>query len=986
MASFHQRFVGATTLPKSLSLADVEENFSLSHADVEQIRTNFRGGASRLGAGLQLVGMRATGRSLDSFAGLPKPLLQTLCKALGVREVEVASLKTIYARAATKSEHLNWARQRAEFHVFASEDQKKFAEVLVEWSTSAISVDDLVRQAEVWLYEKKCALPGDRALRDQARAAFAAQDAAALTAVRKGVPERELGVALARLFSKRKGRGGGTVLEWLRTPAPKQGQQSLNDTTHKVRYLHMLKVHEWDLSKIPVARMHAYAQAIIHRPPSDTERLSPDSKALELSCFLYFTLLELTDVSFELAGRRFGDFTRSAKNRVLTKQAKSSIDLRVERNKVRSVLYDEATSDQQKIEALQALIPKDADDPGISQAALVRTSLVEEESQRVSALLNAMAIFEVRGEDGNRLVRQVEELRGLMLNNATTLPDDFDVSVTDAVWHPLLKSEDRKKALAALKASVLRSVRLGLKGGKLWLAHSRVHRDREEQLIPEAEWTKRRQSILSSMSLTADADKYLERVLGKLVTSVNELAAAVHEGRVSIDPKGRLSIPNIDAMEVEPEVDRTRAAMFDVIGAVQQGHLLVEIDARTGFSETLLGRKAKTEQELTAVYGALLAHGTDNDAKTVAQMIPGMQTTQISIAMRAMEAEGRLAKANARLVDFQQSFPITKLWDEGDKASADSLTVDTSRHLYLSRKEHRRQRPGIGIYTHVAGSYALFYNQPLVLNDRQAATAVHGVEYYNAARREDQIKLSLLAVDTHGYTNAAMAVAKLLQFDLCVRLRKMSERMLYLPSSIELPEALDRLRTGRASTKKIKHGWDALLRLVASIRDARLSAREALERLGSAAKGDKLYAAADELGKLLRTIFLYDYFSKPDFRRELHTLLNRGESVHLLQRVVHQGRIGTQRGRRRDELWAISGSHALLTNCMITWNTMKMQLVADDWKRKGHPIENDWLRRMGPVHFSHINFRGTMAFNVADYSDALLQQGPRTYARKLSVR
>lgn len=45
--------------------------------------------------------------------------------------------------------------------------------------------------------------------------------------------------------------------------------------------------------------------------------------------------------------------------------------------------------------------------------------------------------------------------------------------------------------------------------------------------------------------------------------------------------------------------------------------------------------------------------------------------------------------------------------------------------------------------------------------------------------------------------------------------------------------------------EKIKQGWDELLPLVAAIRDGRLTTREALERLGSAAKGERLFAAAD---------------------------------------------------------------------------------------------------------------------------------------------
>ncbi len=37
-------------------------------------------------------------------------------------------------------------------------------------------------------------------------------------------------------------------------------------------------------------------------------------------------------------------------------------------------------------------------------------------------------------------------------------------------------------------------------------------------------------------------------------------------------------------------------------------------------------------------------------------------------------------------------------------------------------------------------------------------------------------------------------------------------------------------------------------------------------------------------------------------------------------------------------------------------------------------IDDDWLRRIGPAHFSHINFRGTMRFGVERYADALVQR------------
>lgn len=70
----------------------------------------------------------------------------------------------------------------------------------------------------------------------------------------------------------------------------------------------------------------------------------------------------------------------------------------------------------------------------------------------------------------------------------------------------------------------------------------------------------------------------------------------------------------------------------------------------------------------------------------------------------------------------------------------------------------------------------------------------------------------------------------------------------------------------------------------------------------------------------------------------------------------------------------ISGSHALLTNIVLAWNAGRMHEVIERLKRDGPRIEDDWLRRIGPAHFAHINFRGAMRFGVEKYADALIQR------------
>jgi TnpA family transposase len=349
-------------------------------------------------------------------------------------------------------------------------------------------------------------------------------------------------------------------------------------------------------------------------------------------------------------------------------------------------------------------------------------------------------------------------------------------------------------------------------------------------------------------------------------------------------------------------------------------------------------------------------------------------------AMRAVELAGRLRRANERVSEYQNALPMASHWGDGTKGSADMMALDASRHLWTARVDPRRRTFAAGIYTHVRDRWGVFYDQPIVLNERQAGVAVEGVEQHN--RAEDRIRVSILAVDTHGVTNVAMAIAKLLGFDLCPRLRDLRERKLFVPRSWPVPEGIEGVTMARVSVRAIESGWDELLRLVASIRAGKVSAQLAIQRLGSAAAGNPVHRAAEHLGRLLRTLFLCDYLAIEAFRREIHTLLNRGEAVHQLQRAIYSGRVAPERGRRGDEMAAISGAHSLLTNIVLAWNTERMGAVVNRLKDGGLQVDDDWLRRLGPAHFGHINFRGILRFNIEKYEAELLHPNRRPQTKE----
>nr|WP_311530198.1 Tn3 family transposase [uncultured Ralstonia sp.] len=974
MPGLQFRYVGKDSLPTRLSEFDVEHYFALTASDVAVITQKFRR-ASHPGVAIQLVFLRASGRTLDQLSTLPRQLLRYIGEKLGVSTPTIASLRTIYQRYPTLYEHQVWACQYLGLTRLDDEQWAGLEAWMRQDASESLTIDDLLQHAHYWLYERRILIPSTRALQDLARTIWAGIERDLLAMIEAVVSPEQIVRAETAAFA-RHASSGTTVLEWLKTPPARHSPSTMTETMAKISFLKELGAHTWTFDAVPIEKRRAYGQRVQARRPAKVRELKASTRTVELVFFLRVTLLELTDAMVYQAERRVSDLVRQAYNKTTTKQARSAVEYRQQLVEIKALVDDTRRSAEERLAEIGKLLEGLSSRTPASHAASVRETLTEDH-HRIRNLLTPLRALEFASHSNDPAMRQLDLIAGLHDQGMTELPPECNVPVS-ASWRDLVDGEDRQRALRTLEASAVMGLRKGLRCGTVWINHSLSFRERDQLLIPPAQWEADRDRHLSSLGLPNQANTYLDRLSEHLKAGLAALDEAREAGHFTIDADGILHLSPLDAQTTDTTPQRTRDLLFKDIGSAQFADMILEMDARTNFSEVLLARKARDAHELISLYAALIAHGTELDAKGVAAMIPQLDPAHVSTAMRALEMPGRLRRANERVVEFQRTHSITDLWGTGQLASSDSMSLDTSPHLFYARADPRRRTHAVGIYTHVLDQHGIVYNQPMVLNERQTGVAIEGVMRHNETRADGG--LLRLAVDTHGYTNVGMAVAKLLGFDLCPWLRNLSERKLYLPRSLPVAEGLSAALSHEISLKAIREGWDGLLRLVASIHSGRVSAIVALQRFGSAAQGDPIHRAADHLGKLLRTLFLCDFFSNTEFRRELRTLLNRGESVHQLQRAIYLSKVQHDRGRRQDEMIAVSGALTLLTNLVIAWNTERMQTTVDTWRRKGQRIDDDWLRRMGPAHFAHVNFRGILSFPIHLYQDALIESAPRRRA------
>lgn len=283
------------------------------------------------------------------------------------------------------------------------------------------------------------------------------------------------------------------------------------------------------------------------------------------------------------------------------------------------------------------------------------------------------------------------------------------------------------------------------------------------------------------------------------------------------------------------------------LGEVQLPDVILQVDAQVRFSWIMLGREPRSTEELPMVYAGILAHGTSLSSAECARMIPQLSAVSIRQAMRWAGDERRLSQACNAVLEFMQRHPAAATWGRSDLASSDMMSMETTQRVWQARLDPRRNTPSVGIYSHVRDRWGISYAQPFVLNERQAGVAIEGVlrqERMDTSR----IDISQLAVDTHGYTDFAMMLARLVGFDLCPRLKELKQRYLFLPRGMTIPAEIANVCETTIDTAFIEQHWDTLVHLAASVISGNASAVAALARFGSAARGEPVYETGGSAG------------------------------------------------------------------------------------------------------------------------------------------
>jgi hypothetical protein len=578
----------------------------------------------------------------------------------------------------------------------------------------------LVLAARRWLYDRSFLIPGDRSLETMAARAQDHVLGELKAAIETGVGSEIAGGRVTKLTGDGPNTSGDALLDWLQAPAKWFGSRALRDMQQRIDELRNLGAERIDLPEVPIERMHQHAVRIARRKAATLPRLGEPRRTVEIGCWLRLQLLEATDAVLMQTSRRIGQLWSQARRAVEDRALEQLKQYRTGVGEIIGALDDPGLSDREFRERVSAAVqPLRAAPASRGKVQAIRTQMATTPGP-LRLLLKQVGTLDLQIPANHPLELALatigkaydERNPGLMPWEARPFPQAQSAALQAATT--------AAERLAAYEVAPAMLLKRSLRNGPVSAPHSVDHRSVADQLMPIAQWQKARPQAMRDNRLTTSIDVYLRRFEEALSLRATMLDEGIDAGELSI-ADGRFRIPKLEALPKDPAVDPTRTALFAAIGAVQLPDVIVATDAHTRFSTLLLGRDAAGKEELEALYAALLAMGTDKTAAEMARMVDGVSDDRIGLAMRAIEENGHLRTAGDAVARAMLAHPIAAQWGSGVAASADMMSLDATRNLWLARIEPRRRGPAVGTYTHVSDRWAVIYDQPVLLSGRPAS-------------------------------------------------------------------------------------------------------------------------------------------------------------------------------------------------------------------------------------------------------------------------
>ena len=951
--------------------------FLLTDDELGLVRRH-RGDGNRLGFALQLCTLRFLGFIPDDLRAAPANVVMYLARQLGIPPSAAAEVHGYADRDQTRSDHQREVEAAIGFRLVDTGDLTQLGDWLLERALEHDKPTLLLQMATEHLRAARLVRPGITTLE---RLVSSARERAEHETFRRVEPllTKERRAALDAILVP-DAEINRTRLMWLRTVATAATPGTILVELDKLAFVRGLGADTWDLASLTPNRRKFLAQLARRATNQALQRTTEERRFPALLSFLSESVTQLTDEVVDLFDRTLAVSHSRAKReldelkRTTAKTANAKVVLFEE---LSGLVLDDAIADAALRAAIFERFPRSQLEAARAEAKQVarplddnhfdflgtRYSHVREFAPAFIAALKFGA-----NAAGAELVRAVDVLRQLNAEQKRRVPDDAPLDFVSARWRPYVVDESGHIQRRFWELCLLSELRDALRSGDVWVAGSRRFANPETFLIGPDQWPKMRVEVSAMLGATLDGAARMATCENEFTTRLGRLDLVLAKGGAVRVEDGELVVGRLVAEEIPEETTRLAQLVAERLPKVELAELLIEVDRWCSFTAPMThaaGGTTRSDDVKTLLYAAILAQACNFGLGTMAE-ISDLSYRRLAWVTEWHVREETLKAATNDVVNFHHRLPLAKVWGPGTLSSSDGqrFLVDVKSTTAVANPRYFGRGHGVTFYHWGSDQFSQFGTKVVPTTVRDATYVLDGL-----LDNETDLAIVEHTTDTAGYTDVVFALFDLLGLQFAPRIADIGGQKLYRVGSIDGFLHLAPLLRGTIQRQMILDRWEDLLRVAGSIKLGWVTASLLISRLQASPRQNALTKALQEYGRVVKTLFVLRYLESEEYRRRINAQLNKGESVHALRRFLFFADQGHVRRRNLDEQTNQASCLTLVTNAIITWNSVYMAAALDRLRAEGANVPDTAIAHLSPTLSAHVNPYGRYRFDVTPVAD-----------------
>jgi TnpA family transposase len=513
---------------------------------------------------------------------------------------------------------------------------------------------------------------------------------------------------------------------------------------------------------------------------------------------------------------------------------------------------------------------------------------------------------------------------------------------------------------------VLQALRERLRCKEIWVEGADRYRNPDDDL--PADFADQRTAYYQALQLPEDADAFITHVQQAMTEALRQFDQGLPRNpKVKLRSYGKKRIV-LSPLEAQPEpcqLEQLKAEVLRRWPMTSLLDMLKEADLRVGFTDAfrsiasreVLDRDTLQPRLLRCLYGL----GTNAGLKRMAATDEAISYKDLLYVRRRFIQKDTLREAIRRVVNATFAARLPEIWGEATTACASDSKHYSAWDQNLMTEWHARyHKGGVMIYWHLDKRAACIYSQLSRCSSSEVATMIEGV-----LRHCTDMTVEKQYVDSHGQSEVAFALCRLLGFELLPRLKAMASQKLYRPVAGH-PEDFSNLQpilTRPINWELIRQQYDEMVKYATALRLGTAESETILKRFTRDNLKHPTYQALLELGRAIKTIFLCRYLDSEALRREVNEGLNVVENWNSANGFIYYGKSGEIATNRLDDQEIAVLSLHLLQACLVYINTLMLQRVLSEPSWSDRMTREDF-RALTPLIYHHVNPYGTFELDM----------------------